>query len=275
MASRGLALACYRAILRWGEAARGTPFRIKRDHLAELSPALAEAYVAVHDVDTLRSVARWAFKEHREAKDAEEQQAIASALEAVRLLNAEYSPLVKDLQDRRLANTDRKGVTFRVGDVVENIKEGYHGIVLGWDRVCKKPAMVKYKNLRFDQPFYSILPDQHDSVRAYGMPRVYAYVAQEHVQRSAKPKQIASCNMGNYFEAYSGLQGRYIPRYSLRFEYPDDYEAHDAVPLEGGTDIADQGKKARPKKKSLSTGLATGRAPRRAKKAVMEEKVAP
>lgn len=41
------------------------------------------------------------------------------------------------------------------------------------------------------------------------MPRVYAYVAQEHVQRMLKPKQIASGNMSNYFEAYCASEGRY------------------------------------------------------------------
>lgn len=260
-------MACYRAILRWAEGARGIPFHIKRDHLLALSPALAESNVAIHDAETLHNVTRWIFKEQQTAKDAQAREAVAAALMAVRLLNTEYGPRIVEMQEKRMANSDRKGINFRVGEVVENIKEGYHGIVLGWDRVCKKPAMVKYKNIRFDQPFYSILPDQHDSVRAWGMPRVYAYVAQEHVQRMLKPKQIASGNMSNYFEAYCASEGRYIPKYYLRFEYPDDYEVQDAVPCDGGAMTPEQDKKTKSKRrKQAGESVTTRRTARRARK---------
>lgn len=68
MSSRSLVLACYRAILRWAEGARGIPFHIKRDHLLALSPALAESNVAIHDAETLHNVTRWIFKEQQTAK---------------------------------------------------------------------------------------------------------------------------------------------------------------------------------------------------------------
>lgn len=60
---------------------------------------------------------------------------------------------------------------------------------------------------------------------------------------------------------------RYIPKYYLRFEYPDDYEVQDAVPCDGGAMTPEQDKKTKSKRrKQAGESVTTRRTARRARK---------
>lgn len=71
-----------------------------------------------------------------------------------------------------------------------------------------------------DQPFYYVLPDEHDCQRLFNSIRLTKYVAEENILPLEKAR-IVHRALDNYFLGYSESIGRYIPVKRLQFEYPD------------------------------------------------------
>lgn len=108
--------------------------------------------------------------------------------------------------------------------VVRHKRDGYRGVIYGWDRVCRCPQYVVNTDVNFVQPFYSIVPgkflsaslwitwgwaDENDSIRSFGGPRMMTYVAQEDLENLTEPFKVSNRAVLFHFESYSPKIGRY------------------------------------------------------------------
>ena len=110
-------------------------------------------------------------------------------------------------------------IHFRVGQIVHHVKNGYRGVIVGWDYSASAPEHWISKNYGhhsewLQQPNYLVLVDIRDRQGSQ-----LTYVPQENLMIS-KPTRIKHPKLLDYFSSYDGAQ--YIPRPWLQVIYPQD-----------------------------------------------------
>jgi len=210
---------------------------------------MAEAKVTIHDSTTFRNVLRWSFRSNVALNEVETKEALSRAVLALKLLNSTYAKQISEMEKKRKEHSDLTGIQFSIGQVVRHKRDGYRGVIHGWDRVCRYPQYVVDTDVNFVQPFYSIVPDENDAIRSFGGPRMLQYVAQEDLENLKEPFKVSNRAVLFHFESYSPTIGRYIPKAHLRYEYPGEYLQEDVQPCEGAELIVTDGEqkaKSRP-----------------------------
>ncbi|GMH32593.1 hypothetical protein BSKO_00427 [Bryopsis sp. KO-2023] len=229
MKNRSLLLTCYRSLLRWADRCEGAPIRIKSEHLGAVCPAAADNSVVINDAATFRNFVQWQFR-RRDTAGSDAGDPVEKAFTALRLLNTKYEPVLQALEEERRVHTDRKGIKFRVGEVVQHSQQGYRAVVTGWDRVCENVNLLEDTDVNFVQPFYRVITDDDSMLRSHGQKRWFQYLPQDEVEILKSPKHVTSMKINEYFDGYSPQLGRYIPKRHIQWEYPDEYMASDVQP---------------------------------------------
>ena len=113
---------------------------------------------------------------------------------------------------------DRKGVKYRIGQVIKHKKYGYRGVIIGWDKTTKAPDFWIYANhLKPDwrhQPNYSVLVDVNDRSDVQT-----TYVVEENLE-IISGSQVEHPEIDDFFSHFDGAQ--YHPRPWLKELYPRD-----------------------------------------------------
>ena len=110
-------------------------------------------------------------------------------------------------------------IKFRVGQVVQHIKNGYRGVVVGWDPQANAPNdWLKQSGEEnqdwMHQPNYLILVDTRDRPEPQ-----FTYVPQDNL-KIKKHARVIHPKLYDYFKDYDGAQ--YVPRLWLQIIYPKD-----------------------------------------------------
>eukprot|EP01083_Nonionella_stella_P161786 530348_1 len=132
---------------------------------------------------------------------------------------------------------DKSGVLLAVGQVVTNTQDNYRGVIVGWDKTCKRgDKWMRTHNVYSlakgpGQPFYTVLPDNTDCRTAFGSSMPQAYVPQENliVVDSSGKSRIQNPGIVRNFSGFCRESNRYIPNAKLRSQFPDDYSVPGAV----------------------------------------------
>ena len=87
---------------------------------------------------------------------------------------------------RRLSKENKPKIKFGLGDIVKHTKYGFRGVVVTWD---PKPVLDvrRWDGLRdienpMEKPFYHIIPDQNDCIKAFGGERPARYVCEDNLE---------------------------------------------------------------------------------------------
>ncbi|KAG0719167.1 F-box only protein 21 [Chionoecetes opilio] len=114
------------------------------------------------------------------------------------------------------ANHRSSGVAFATGLVMLHKRYNYSCVIFGWDKECKMPGewvrrmgvdTLQYKTR---QPFYNVLVCDGS----------HRYAAQESLSVAEEPVPISHCDVGKYFQRYTG--SHYEPNAELLQQYPTD-----------------------------------------------------
>mmetsp|Transcript_491 Transcript_491/g.837 ORF Transcript_491/g.837 Transcript_491/m.837 type:complete len:730 (-) Transcript_491:345-2534(-) len=134
------------------------------------------------------------------------------------------------LFQRRIALINKSRIKFRLGDIVRHKKYGFRGMVVSFDPrptvdVSRWDGLQHLKNVD-DTPFYSIVPDPADTVKAFGAVRTMRYVCEANLE--VCPVEDADIDL-DIMEMVPGwsfddsLQ-RYVPSDEVKFEYGEVIE---------------------------------------------------
>jgi hypothetical protein len=180
MSTASIGATLYRACLRATRSAvvRNSRFRLPLNGLADELDGLrsfAKKLKPGRDQTGLQTLVRAAWREGAAATDEREiQQRLDDAFRALRALGDLHGDL-EEIMERRVANADRRGVSFCIGEVLRHKKFGFRGVIVGWDRrpevdVSGWDGVVGLPS-GADQPFYRIIPDMSDCIENLGGPR--------------------------------------------------------------------------------------------------------
>ncbi|DBA98893.1 TPA: hypothetical protein ACH3X1_014642 [Trebouxia sp. C0004] len=233
---RAVVMLLYRCMLRWNRTLSSVPLELRPSHVDEVLPGFRKQHHG--DVSSIRDLAQWGFRQHDSGSAAVLGQHLSQGehkgllidkgFRALQLLNTEYAQALRYLQAARSEHLDPGAVLFSVGTVFRHKKHGYKGVIYAWDKQCDRPeAWAKEVQVKHKQPFYSVLPDEHDCVRLFQGGRTSKYVAQENVEVLQDQRVVHRAVM-SYFTEYSSGLGRYIPNARMQYEYPGTYQASDA-----------------------------------------------
>ena len=233
-AHSSLAVTLYRACLRSTRvpAIKHGRFRLPLDTLPESIATFARELRPGRNQAGLQALVKAAWREGAKATEpAEIRQREDDAFRALRALSDLQSDCEKVIADR-VANADRTGIHFCVGEVLRHKKFGFRAVVIGWDRrpetdVSGWDGVVGLPS-GADQPFYRMLPDLTDCIENLGGPRDVRYVAQENLERLPPAhRRIAHPRLTpSLFSRYDAIHGRWVPSESLAFRYPGSLVSH-------------------------------------------------
>lgn len=95
---------------------------------------------------------------------------------------------------RHIAKKDKEKIRFGLGTIVRHKKYGFRGVVVAWD---PKPTVdvSRWDGLQDiinpqEQPFYHVIPDANDCVRAFGAERPFRYVVDENLELCPKNQSV-------------------------------------------------------------------------------------
>lgn len=122
MAGRGdkrLALAVYRAMLKWSRTNADVPFSLRPGDVHALAPhgSAAAAALSLQDAAAIPPIARAEFDACRQLEGEEAEEALDRGIDGVRLLHTVYSQQVQGMREVRRDREDKTGVKFAVGQV--------------------------------------------------------------------------------------------------------------------------------------------------------------
>lgn len=147
MGDARLAVALYRALLRFARSTGDAPFSLRTSDvnacvpsLRSAAPQLLERAADGGGGASVQAIARWSFQAGRGLPAGEAGAALDRALDACRRLHSDYAALLGRMRSTRAEKADRSGVGFHVGQVFRHRKFGYRGVIYGWDRKCERDA---------------------------------------------------------------------------------------------------------------------------------------
>ena len=118
---------------------------------------------------------------------------------------------------------------FRMGDVVRHQKYNFRGVVVAWD---PQPTVdvSHWDGLQdiahpAEQPFYHVIPDPHDCVRAFGGTRPFRYVCQENLELCRPHETDIDVDLGDPDWRREQVEGggfNFIPPSHLLFKYAQE-----------------------------------------------------
>lgn len=110
-------------------------------------------------------------------------------------------------------------INFSLGQVVKHKLYGYRGVIVAWDH---KPYVdvrtwdgLQHVDDPQSQPFYHIVPDEDDCIRAFGGPRSFRYVCQENVE-SCDATKLAVDHLNQQEWKWDEVKKVYIPSEEMR-----------------------------------------------------------
>ena len=234
VAARQVNLSLYRAMWRWTmtEPMRSARFPVPFEQLplsvlTTVSPAKGES---LHGAEGCQELIRSAWRSGAALTDPTEiQQHVDGAFSALRMMG-EFQEELSKLVERRVANADRTGLRFQIGQVLRHKMFGFRAVVIGWDR---RPQMdvsswdgVQGLPSGPEQPFYRMVPDLSDCVELLGGPRDVRYVAQENLEELPLTHRRINHPGLSVLGPFDATEGRFLPTEELSFEYPGSLVAH-------------------------------------------------
>jgi hypothetical protein len=169
MGPNRLALAVYRAMLRWSRANADVPFNLRPGDIAVLAPSLRGVRAAgsgseltggllphsalMRHADlgaaAIPALARAEIGACASAQGEEAAAALDRGLEAVRVLHTTYQQQLSAMREMRRDRGNKEGVKYAVGQVFVHKKFGFRGVIYGWDRECARDeAWMKAMNVQ-------------------------------------------------------------------------------------------------------------------------------
>ena len=228
MSNALLSRALYRACLRsaFSPAVKHSRFRIPLDGLPDDVKAIAKRIKPGRDQPGLLRLMRAVWQEGAaETDERAVQKRLDDGFRAMRALG-ELQGDLEELVDKRVANADRQGIRFCIGEVLRHKRFGFRAVVIGWDRrpevdVSQWDGVVGLPS-GAEQPFYRMLPDLSDCVENLGGPRDVRYVAQENLERlPLNHRRISHPRLSPaLFGRFDPVVGRWEPAADLAWQYP-------------------------------------------------------
>jgi hemimethylated DNA binding protein len=128
------------------------------------------------------------------------------------------------LWQRRRTLENQKEIKFGLGDVVSHKVYGFRGVVVAWDPepsfdVSRWDGLTHIKNPH-EYPFYHIIPDQDDCIKAFGGERSSRYVCEENLEICPVEQRRIDVDLEPEWE-FNHADRVYIP--------PDDLKVRRAV----------------------------------------------
>uniref|UniRef100_A0A7S4MNA2 Hemimethylated DNA-binding domain-containing protein n=2 Tax=Odontella aurita TaxID=265563 RepID=A0A7S4MNA2_9STRA len=153
------------------------------------------------------------------------------------------------LWQRRASSEHKSAIAFPLGSIVQHRTYGYRGVVVAWD---PRPAVdvSQWDGLRHvenpqDKPFYHVIPDRNDSVRAFGGERPFRYVCEDNLEVCPQNGRLLEVDMEPGWErvmegdavagvASAGGAGgwRYEPPEVVKFKYAEDLGDDEEILIE-------------------------------------------
>jgi len=135
--------------------------------------------------------------------------------------------LAELLWQRRIAKESIHKIQYRLGDIVLHKKYGFRGVVVAWD---SKPAvdvsmwdgLSEIENPN-EKPFYHVIPDQNDCVRAFGGERPFRYVCEENLERCPRQRTILEVDLDPEWKN-DPKTASYVPTQDLKFKHGEDID---------------------------------------------------
>lgn len=225
----------YRCMLRCSRQIDALPLDLRASHIDEVLPGLRRELG--DKSGSVRSLAQIGFRQQvfghncggKQLTENEHKAVLVDrGFLALQLLNTEYAQAARYLEQARAEHANLDGVQFPIGTVFRHKQHGYKGVIYGWDRQCDRPPdWAEQMKVKHDQPFYSVLPDEHDCVRLFRGARTSKYVAQDNIE-VLQDERVVHRALMSHFTKYSSDLGRYIPTARIQYEYPGHYQASDS-----------------------------------------------
>jgi heat shock protein HspQ len=114
-------------------------------------------------------------------------------------------------------------IKFSLGQVVKHKLYDYRGVVVAWD-IKSKVDVRNWDGLKHikdpqDQPFYHVIPDENDCIRAFGGSRSFRYVCQDNLEVCETSSKLAVESLNPQEWRWEGLKGVYVPSDELKVSY--------------------------------------------------------
>ena len=138
---------------------------------------------------------------------------------------------VMDVMFHRQYSKDHKSrKQFSLGDIVRHKVYGFRGVVVAWD---PKPTFdvsrwdgVQHIENPVEHPFYHVIPDRRDCLRAFGAERPFRYVCEANLELCPKNQNLLEVDL-DWDRSPRG--DRYIPSKAASFQYAGDEDDDDEV----------------------------------------------
>ena len=133
---------------------------------------------------------------------------------------------------RRIALKDRERIRFPLGTIVRHKKYGFRGVVVAWDPtpsvdVTRWDGLQDIEN-PMDQPFYHVIPDKNDCIKAFGGERSFRYVIDGNLEPCPSNQSIIdvpNLDTDEWILNTGTEEWRYDPPDLLKFKYAESMGA--------------------------------------------------
>jgi hemimethylated DNA binding protein len=142
------------------------------------------------------------------------------------LLNLQLEVFDVNLQ-RKLSIESKGKLQYSIGDVVEHKKYGFRGVIVAWD-ATPKVDVTMWDGLQdiddpMQLPFYHVIPDQGDCIRAFGGERPLRYVCEENLQPCAENRSFIAVDLEPEWKLNASASSYAAPS-DVRFKYGEDMD---------------------------------------------------
>jgi len=147
----------------------------------------------------------------------------AAFLKAFGELNQELSEV---LHLRQIALQNKHKLRFSLGQIVKHKVYGFRGVIVAWDPK-PKVDVSRWDGLRNVHnashiPFYLVMPDQNDCVKAFGSERSFRYVCEENLDLCPdKERLLSSVDLDDGW-SFDKKTWKYLPPQDAMFKYAED-----------------------------------------------------
>ena len=214
-----------------------------------LLPAATNYYsdkitIPIQSIQDARNVIRSLFRLNSVDVNMEEDSGLRSqdmnrrrrdeAFAKLKYLNELRETRLRELQERHEANSDRTGVRFHVGQVVQHRQERWRGVVVDWVKRDARPptgtsqssssslTAKHYESKEDPPPRYSILLDEGDAQGLLGRMDMEALETELECVLDHNLVRIRNRGLYTDFLAFDSISASFLPNPLKRYEYPSD-----------------------------------------------------